>query len=398
MSPRSSTRKAGSGDVAGPAMVKEAARLLQGNQACALGAVAAGCRFFAGYPITPSSEVAEWMARELPEVDGVFVQMEDEIASMGAVIGASLGGVKAMTATSGPGFSLKQENLGFAAATEVPCVVVNVMRGGPSTGLPTRPSQGDLMQARWGTHGDHPIIVLTPWSVAEIHDETVRAFNLSERFRVPVVVLYDELIGHLRETFSLPTPESLLRVERAGAKGAPEDFLPYAETPDGVPPMARPGMGYRTHTTGLTHGPDGFPTQEPAEVARAMERLLGKLAVGGAEIESVHQEQAEDAEVLVVAVGITARAARRAVQQVRAEGIAAGLFRPVTLWPFPEQTLREACQGVRAVLVPEMNAGQLVLEVQRHFSGPIIPLNRLDGESIPPQDIANQIRTLSAHG
>ncbi len=395
MNPRPPLGKPDSGG--GAPIAQEAARLLQGNQACALGAIAAGCRFFAGYPITPSSEIAEWMARKLPEVDGVFVQMEDEIASMGAVIGASLGGVKAMTATSGPGFSLKQENLGFASATEVPCVVVNVMRGGPSTGLPTRPSQGDLMQARWGAHGDHPVIVLTPWSVLEIHDETVRAFNLSERFRVPVVVLYDEVVGHLRETFSLSAPGSLPMMERTWAAGPPEDFLPYAETPGGVPPMARPGMGYRTHTTGLTHGPDGFPTQEPAEIARAMERLLGKLADGRPEIEAVHQEQVEDAQMLVVAVGITARSAWSAVQQVRAEGIAAGLFRPVTLWPFPEQALREACRGIRAVLVPEMNAGQLVLEVQRHFPGKVVPMNRLDGETIQPQDIADQLRELSSH-
>lgn len=372
--------------------IREAPRLLQGNQACALGAIAGGCRFFAGYPITPSSEVAEWMARKLPEVDGVFVQMEDEIASMGAVIGASMGGVKSMTATSGPGFSLKQENLGYAIATEVPCVVVNVMRGGPSTGLPTRPSQGDLMQARWGTHGDHPVIVLTPWSVAEIFEETVRAFNLSERFRIPVVVLYDELVGHLRETVSLTAPGSLRLVERTWAEGAPEDFLPYAETPDGVPPMARPGMGYRPHTTGLTHGPDGFPTQDPELVTRAMTRLLGKVVGDHPEIESVHQDQTEDAEVLVVAVGIAARAAQRAVQQLRAEGIAVGLFRPVTLWPFPEQTLREACRGVRTVLVAEMNAGQLILEVQRHVSVPVVPLQRIDGESIAPEDIANELR------
>jgi 2-oxoglutarate ferredoxin oxidoreductase subunit alpha len=374
------------------------AALLQGNQACALAAVAAGCRFYAGYPITPSSEVAEWMAGELPRVNGVFVQMEDEIASLGAVIGASLGGAKAMTATSGPGFSLKQEQLGFAAMAEVPCVIVNVMRGGPSTGMPTRPGQGDLMQARWGTHGDHPVIVLTPASVTEIYGETRRAFDLSERFRVPVVVLYDELVGHLRETVRLPAPGTLRPVERRRAAGPPEAFLPYAETGDGVPPMARPGEGYRVHTTGLTHGPDGFPTQQPAQVARAIGRLLDKLERGRAEIDAVHAVEVEDAEVLLVAVGIVGRAAERAVRLARREGLRAGLLRPVTLWPFPEDALRKAAAGARAVLVAEMNAGQLVREVERLCTIPVGSLARLDGEPIAPQEIVARLRTMVADG
>jgi 2-oxoglutarate ferredoxin oxidoreductase subunit alpha len=370
---------------------------LQGNHACALGAVAAGCRFFAGYPITPSSEVAERMARELPKVDGIFIQMEDEIASMGAVIGASIGGEKAMTATSGPGFSLKQENLGYAAGVEIPCVVVNVMRGGPSTGMPTRPSQGDIMQARWGTHGDHEIIVLAPASVNEIYDQTVRAFNLSETYRVPVVVLFDEVVGHLVETVALPDPKSHRLTGRKWATGPREGFKPFAETEDMIPPMARPGAGYRAHMTGLTHDEDGFPTQDPARVARAMDRVLGKLAHHRSDIEAFETLHCDDAEVLVVAIGISARAARRAVRQARQNGIRAGLFRPITLWPFPIEPFRAAARRARAVVVPEMNAGQLSLEVERLLPAGLrlSTINFVNGEPIPPAVIAARIEELA---
>jgi len=370
--------------------------LLSGNHAAALGAVAAGCRFFAGYPITPSSEVAERMSRLLPPLGGVFVQMEDEIASMAAVIGASMGGVKAMTATSGPGFSLKLENLGYAAAAEIPCVIVDVMRGGPSTGMPTRPAQADLMQARWGSHGDYPIVVLTPASVREIHDETVRAFALSESLRTPVVVLYDQAIAQLTETVELPAADAIRIVERRRAHGAPEGFLPYGASDDQVPPMARPGDGYRTHTTGLTHAEDGFPTQSPEAVERNQTRLLTKLQRNRARIESFELEHANDADVLVVAIGISARAAKRALAAARAKGIRAGLFRPITLWPFPADALRTAAAGARAVLVPEMNAGQLVLEVERVLRGTrVVGLNRYDGEPIGPTQIATRIEQLA---
>jgi 2-oxoglutarate ferredoxin oxidoreductase subunit alpha len=373
---------------------------LQGNHACALGAVAAGCRFYAGYPITPSSEVAERMAIELPRVDGIFIQMEDEIASMGAVLGASLGGMKAMTATSGPGFSLLQEHLGYAAGTEIPCVIVNVMRGGPTTGMPTRPSQADLMQTRWGTHGDHPVIVLTPASVAEIWSETVRAFNLSERYRVPVVVLYDEVVGHLIETVELPAPGLLEIVERRWESGACKEHQPYAAGDDGVPAMVRPGDGYRAHSTGLTHAEDGFPTQDPVVVDRVMRRLLGKLDRHREAIESFETVGCEDALVLVVAYGITARAAGRAVRQARDQGIRAGLFRPITMWPFPEQAFREVAGRAYAVLVPEMSAGQLCLEVERHCTpaGGVEGLGRVDGQPITPDEILEQIRELASGG
>ena len=374
-------------------------RDLQGNQACALGAIAAGCRFYAGYPITPSSEIAETMSVELPRAGGVFVQMEDEIASMGAVLGASMGGAKAMTATSGPGFSLKQENLGYAAGAEIPCVIVNVMRGGPSTGMPTRPAQGDIMQSRWGSHGDHAVIVLAPASVPEIFSETIRAFALTERLRVPVIVLYDEVIGHLVETVEVPAPGTVEVADRKWAEGAAETFQPYAVTDDLVPPMPRPGDGYRTHTTGLTHLESGFPTQEPECVERITRRISGKLEHHRDLIESYEAVGCEDADIVVCAIGISARAARRAVNAARARGIKAGLFRPITLWPFPETAFRSATASARSVIVAEMNAGQLVLETERLCGGAahVESIARIDGEPIEPTEIEAKIRELSSH-
>ncbi|MBK1636422.1 2-oxoacid:acceptor oxidoreductase subunit alpha [Rhodovulum adriaticum] len=367
-------------------------RNLEGNEACALGAIRAGCRFFAGYPITPSSEVAEVMARELPKVGGTFIQMEDEIASMGAVIGASMGGVKAMTATSGPGFSLKQENLGYACGSEIPCVVVNVMRGGPSTGMPTRPAQGDIMQTRWGTHGDHAIIVLAPASVSEAYSETIRAVELSETLRVPVVVLLDEVIGHLTETVDLAAVPEAPEVWRKFAQGPADAFEPYAVTEDLVPPMAYPGDGYRAHCTGLTHAPGGFPTQVPAVAAAAVQRTTDKLTLHRDRIESWRVQDVDDADLLICAIGISARAARQAVRDLRAEGVKVGLFRPVTLWPFPEDALRAlvAKSGTQTVLVPEMNQGQLALEVERVLAGQarVQGLFKIDGQAITPDEIA----------
>ena len=377
--------------------VKGTLKLISGNGACALGAIAGGCRFFAGYPITPSSEIAERLARRLPEVGGVFVQMEDEIASMAAVIGASMGGVKAMTATSGPGFSLKQENIGYAAGAEIPCVIVNVMRGGPSTGMPTRPAQGDLMQARWGSHGDYPIIVLAPASVREIFDETIRALDLAEMCRSPVVLLYDQVLAQLSETVALDSPRDRGRAERRWASGPRADYRPYAaDDEDRVPPMACPGDGYRTHMTGLTHGEDGFPTQNPEAVTRNLSRLFTKLERHRDVIDASAALHCDDADVLIVAVGITARAASRAVELCRAKGVRAGLFRPITLWPFPKQALRAAAAGARAVLVPEMNAGQLCFEVERVLAGtPVEGLHRFSGEAIAPADIAAHAAALA---
>ena len=369
---------------------------LQGNQACALGAIAAGCRLFAGYPITPSSEIAERMAKELPRVEGVFIQMEDEIASMAAVLGSSMGGVKSMTATSGPGFSLKQEHIGYAALAEVPCVIINVMRGGPSTGMPTRPAQGDVMQSRWGTHGDHPIIVVTPSSVQEIYQLTIRAFNLSETYRVPVIVLYDEAIGHLVDTVDLPDPDSIEIHDRKWASGPAESYLPYATDEDLVPPMPLPGDGYRTHTTGLTHLETGFPTQVPSEVSRVIGRLLDKIERHRDAIEQYELSHCDDAEILVVAFGITARSSERAVNIARESGIKVGLMRLVTLWPFPERKLKQLAGQVSHVLVPEMNAGQLILEIERLCPDAVTVsgINRFDGEPINPAEILEKIEEI----
>ncbi len=378
------------------AQTKDAVKLISGNHACALGAIAAGCRFFAGYPITPSSEIAERLSRRLPEVGGVFVQMEDEIASMAAVIGASMGGVKAMTATSGPGFSLKQENLGYAAGAEIPCVIANVMRGGPSTGMPTRPSQADLMQARWGSHGDYPIIVLTPASVREIFDQTIRAFDLAETCRSPVVLLYDQVIAQLSETVALDDSPTARPAERPWASGAASAYKPYAAGDGGIPAMSRPGAGYRVHTTGLTHGEDGFPTQNPEAVTRNLSRLFTKLDRHRDVIDSWQTLCCDDAEVLIVAIGVSARAASRAVGLMRAQGVRVGMFRPITLWPFPERALRQAAARARAVLVPEMNTGQLRLEVERLLGGVRVDgLNLISGEPIAPTQIAARVAALA---
>jgi 2-oxoglutarate ferredoxin oxidoreductase subunit alpha len=296
-----------------------------------------------------------------------------------------MGGVKAMTATSGPGFSLKQENLGYAAGAEIPCVIVNVMRGGPSTGMPTRPSQADVMQARWGSHGDYPIIVLAPASVAEIYSETIRAFELAEKCRSPVVLLYDQVIAQLSETVALNGAAN--NIERTWASGPRADFKPYGG--DDIPAMAKPGDGYRVHTTGLTHSESGFPTQNPEAVTRNLSRLLTKLDRHRDLIDSWETVACDDADVVIVAIGISARAARRAVEMCRGQGLKVGLFRPITLWPFPEEALREAAAGARAVLVPEMNNGQLRLEVERVLSDlPVEGLHLFSGEAITPSDIA----------
>lgn len=360
-------------------------RLVQGNEACALAAIAAGCRFYAGYPITPSSEIAEMMAELLPPAGGVFVQMEDEIASLAACVGASLGGMKAMTATSGPGFSLMQEHIGFAAIAEVPCVIVDVMRGGPSTGLPTSPSQGDLMQSRWGTHGDHPIIVLAPASVREVYDLTVLAFSHSERYRTPVILLYDEVIAHLRERVALPAQvQSVIR--RAPHPGP---YHPFAAADGEVAPLAAFGDGHRFHVTGLAHDPRGFPAQDPSAVAAMQRRLHRKIDAHLDEITSCERWLMEDADIAVVAVGIAARAAREAVRQARRQGIRAGLLRPITLWPFPAAVVREGAARTRTLVVAEMNLGQMILEVERVAGGAaeVVGCLRADGEPITPEEI-----------
>jgi 2-oxoglutarate ferredoxin oxidoreductase subunit alpha len=364
-------------------------QLLQGNAACARAALAAGCRFYAGYPISPSSEIAEVMARLLPPAGGKFIQMEDEIASLGAVIGASLAGVKGMTATSGPGFSLMQEHIGYACYAEVPCVIVNVMRGGPSTGLPTLPAQGDVMQARWGTHGDHPAIALCPSSPAEAYELTVLAFNLSERLRTPVILLMDEVVAHMYEKVDMRRLANLPVENRARPTCAPGKHAAFAPGPDGVPVMAPFGDGYRYHVTGLAHDDRGYPTQDPKLVAATNRRLQEKTERNREGLMRYELFDTQDAEVIVFAYGIVAAAARRAVREARKQGIRAGLFRPITLWPFPGEELAAACAGAERVVVAEMNLGQMTGEVQRVLGRgkEVESCLKADGEAISPEEI-----------
>lgn len=362
--------------------------LMQGDEACAEGAIAAGCTFFAGYPITPATEIAEHMARRLPQVGGVFIQMEDEIASISAVIGAAVGGAKAMTATSGPGFSLMQENIGYAAMAEIPCVIVDVQRLGPSTGRPTSPSQGDVMQARWGTHGDHPIIALSPASVREAFDLTVTAFNFAEKYRTPVILLMDEVIGHMREGVELPDPATIPRVEREETLVPPEWYKPYENLPSDIPPLIPFGRGYRYHITGLHHDERGYPTERPDEINPWLERIFRKIQRNLSDILLYEEDGVEGARTLVIAYGATARSARHAVKIARQQGRKVGFLQLKTIWPFPEEVVELAARRARRVIIPELNLGQLALEVERVVGRDRVRrVNRADGEMIEPSEI-----------
>ncbi len=374
--------------------MSEEVRLVQGNEAVAEGAIAAGCRFFAGYPITPSTEIAESMSDRLPRVGGKFIQMEDEIASISAIIGASVAGAKAMTATSGPGFSLMQEGLGYACMAEIPLVIVNVMRGGPSTGLPTKTSQSDIMQARWGTHGDHYPIALAPESVKEAFYLTIKSFNLAEKFRVPVILLMDEAIGHMREKISLPDYESLLLENRVTPIVPPEWYKPYEITTDFISPMASFGTGYRYNITGLTHDEMGFPTNKEYEITQKMDKLRDKIMRATSQIYDYEKLYTEDANTLIVAVGSVARSAKEAVEYLRAHRRKVGLFRPISVWPFPEKELARLMKQVDQVFVVEMNQGQIIHEVKKAecFHKRIYGINRYDGEMITPNQIISKIR------
>lgn len=368
-------------------------QLLQGNEAIVEGALAAGCRFFAGYPITPATEISEVMSVRLPALDGTFIQMEDEIASLGAVIGASLAGVKAMTATSGPGFSLMQENLGFACVAEVPCVIVNVMRGGPSTGLPTNVSQEDVMQARWGTHGDHPIIVLAVSDVRDCFHLTVKAFNLAETYRTPVIILSDEVVSHTREKLVIPDPSTVTVLHRPTPEVPPEWYIPYEDTPHGVPAMGIFGEGYRYHVTGLIHDVRGFPTQRPEEITAFRQRLFRKIQQHLDDIQLVQTTGVEDAQLLIVAYGSVARSARRAMREARELGLRVGMLQLQTLWPFPGRLLAPYLSQVKAVLVPELNFGQIYREVLRVNQGKthVELLSRIDGNLLTPGEIVAKL-------
>jgi 2-oxoglutarate/2-oxoacid ferredoxin oxidoreductase subunit alpha len=360
--------------------------LMQGNEACAEGAISAGVRFYAGYPITPSTEIAEHMADRLPEIGGVFIQMEDEIAGMAAVIGASIGGMRALTATSGPGFSLKQENLGYAIMAEIPCVVVNVQRMGPSTGVPTAPAQGDVMQARWGTHGDHPIIVFSPASVYETYYLTIAAVNLSQKLRQPVIMLLDEVIGHMREKVLIPETGKLM-VEKSSDR-VPSDWKPYDEK--GLTPLVPFGFGHYYHVTGLFHDQYGFPTGDPPQVERALDRLHDKLEKYRDEIVMTNYIGHKEPRVAIVTYGCTVRSARAVVKKAYwQDRLPVGLLSLQTIWPFPAKEIEMLARQVDVIIVPEMNMGQIVGEVERYACGQakVVPLNRYDGDMITPDQI-----------
>ena len=370
------------------------AHFMNGDVACAEGAIAVGCRFFAGYPITPATEIAEHLSQRMPEFGGIYVQMEDEIASMAAVIGASYSGLKAMTATSGPGFSLMQENIGLAVMTEAPCVIVDVMRGGPSTGQPTLPGQQDVMQAKWGSHGDYGIIALTPSSVQEMFDLTVEAFNLSEAYRVPTLLMGDEIVGHMWEKVIIPSPDKIKIVNRKKPNVPPEKYMPFKPDDDLVPPMACFGEGYHFHATGLTHNEHGYPRTSSSEVqSKLVNRLCDKIQKNADKIVRVEEVMLEDADVVVVAYGIVARAALSAIKKAREKGIKAGLLRLITLWPFPEERVVKAAKRAKAIVVPEMNCGQMVREVERAAKEtPVVFLSKLGEEPHTPLEILEAIR------
>ncbi|BDV43107.1 2-oxoglutarate ferredoxin oxidoreductase subunit alpha [Geotalea uraniireducens] len=374
-------------------MAKKVA-FLQGNEAAAHGALYAGCKFFGGYPITPSTEVAEVMSAELPKVGGKFIQMEDEIGAMASIIGASLTGLKTLTSTSGPGLSLKQENIGYACITEVPCVIINVMRGGPSTGMPTGPSQSDVMVAKWGTHGDHPAICLVPASVQELLEEMVRAFNLAEKYRTPVMVMPDEIVAHMRERVVFPEPGELEVIDRAAPSVSPEQYKPYDTQFGDIPPLASFGSGYKFHVTGLNKMADGFPTTKASIVQAEEERQVRKVEANKADIMKWEEYMVEDAEIIIVAFGSTSRSARFAVNEARKQGIKAGLFRLITFWPFPEERLLELSKQAKAFITPEMNLGMCTGVVKGCVEGnaPVHGIFRVDGEPINPGQILDKMK------
>lgn len=361
-----------------------------GNEAAAEGAIAAGCRFYAGYPITPSSELMERMAERLKEVGGVFIQMEDEIASISAVIGASWAGAKAMTATAGPGFSLMQESIGYAAFTETPCVIVDVQRAGPCTGQATKVGSGDIMQAKWGSHGDYQVIALSPWSSQEMYDLTLRAFNLSEQFRVPAMVMAEEAVGHLRETIQiLPKLEVWDRKKKKGS--APFDI----EDEDGVPPMASFGEGERLSVTGSTHDGFGFrKTDDPEVHARLVNRINRKILDHKRAIIETEGHLLEEAEIAVIAYGFTARTSLFAAKRLRKEGMNVGTLRLKTLWPFPEEAVAEVGKKVKKILVPEMNLGQMAGEIRKYVPCEVISLSQTNGEVIEPEKIIGALKKI----
>ncbi len=367
---------------------------MTGDVACAEGALAAGCRFFGGYPITPATEIAEHISARMPAVGGTFIQMEDEIAAMASVIGASCVGVKSMTATSGPGFSLMMENIGLAICTETPCVVVNVQRAGPSTGLPTQGAQGDMLQARWGSHGHYEIIALAPSSPEETFYQTIKAFNLSETYRLPVLIMTDEMVGHLSERVVIPEARHIKTVSRPRPKGRKDRFKPFEPGPNGVAPMAIAGEGYNIHVTGLTHDEKGYPVMTIEAQAEMMARLMGKVRKNLDDIISTEGHALDDAEIVIVSYGVSARTSLAAVEEARDQGIKAGLLKLNTVWPFPEDLVRRLSERVKGFVTVEINLGQIHLEIERcvHGKVPALLVGHPGGTIIPPEQVVETLR------
>lgn len=366
----------------------------QGDIAIAEGAIAADCRFFGGYPITPASEIAERMSLRLPYIGGVYAQMEDELASMAAILGASWAGMKSMTATSGPGLSLMLENFGLGIMTETPCVIVNVQRGSPSTGLPTFFGQADMMQARWGTHGDYEVIALTPSSAQECFDLTIEAFNLSEKYRLPVFILTDGLIGHMTEKVIVPKPKDVKVFERRKTKEPPDKYLPYKPEKDLVPQMANFGEGYRLHATGLTHDERGYPDMTIEAQDKLIRRLVNKIRKNVDDIIMLEEKDLKGAEVVVISYGVTSRVVPPAVEKAKKEGIKVGQLRLLTVWPFPERRITQLAKKVKAWVVPEINLGQMIREVERAVGklSKVAPVSHAGGDVHDPEDIFKVIK------
>lgn len=369
----------------------------QGNKAIAMGGIAAGCRFFGGYPITPSTEIMEVMSEELPKLGGKFIQMEDEIGGIAATIGAAIAGKKAMTGSSGPGISLKQELLGYAYIAEIPMVLADVQRGGPSTGLPTKVSQADVMQAKWGTHGDHATIAYAPSSIQECYELTIKAFNMAEKFRQPVLIMADEIIGHMREKIVIPEVGCFEIVDRRTPEVCPQEFVPYRSGEDDVPPMAAFGDGYRWHVTGLTTNEWGFPTNNAKEIDLKANRIIRKVERRRDEIVEYKTEDIEDAGIVVVSYGSVSRSALRAIRVLRGQGVKVGHFRPITLWPFPDKEIHAVAKNVKHIIVPELNAGQMVNEVERAAKGAceVHAKNLINGELFKPAEIMSFIKEVA---
>ncbi len=376
-----------------PSAVLTGKHFMQGDHACAEGALAAGCRFFGGYPITPSTEIAERLARRLPELQGVFMQMEDELGSIAAVLGASAAGKRAMTATSGPGFSLMMENIGLAVMMELPCVIVDVQRGSPSTGLPTLPGQSDVMQARWGTHGNYEAVAYAPWSCQELFDLTVHCFNVADRYRIPVFLMTDEVVGHMVERVVIPPADEIPYWERKTPdKRSKKDFEPFKAVGDDlVPPMVHAGEGYRIHYTGLTHDERGYPDMSAEAHHELVVRLTEKIRRNREHLILTETDLMEDARVAVISYGSTARTARRAVNEARQRGVAAGFLRLVSVWPFPEALIKEIGEQVDAIVVAEMNLGQMIHEVERFVKKPVVGVQHAGGRMMPPELILEAI-------